>query len=204
MEKLAQQRLAERNEKAKNARRNRFDLRFNPLFSRPAPSRPKETTSDDPATSPRSKPAADAPASVPFAFTTEIQPPDAITPYALFNTDRVAPNRLIKRPKKTRYVPRPDDDESGSVTNTVIETVSSLTLKRPSVTSGSLVSTVTRTDIASTMTPSGSLKAIFSAENQKDYEHLLIIDRVADIFVQVVVLAGSKTMTGAQFRNFAK
>jgi hypothetical protein len=204
VEKLAQRRVEERSEKMKNARKNRFDLRLNPLFSRPPPSRPKETAPGQEESPPEPDLAQDAVGVRSSQLQNLARSSDNLSPYTMFNTNRTESNKLVKRPRKMRYASHVDDNESGSTPTTVIETFSSLSLKRSSITSGSLVSTVARTDATSAITSIEALKVIFSSEHQKEYEHLFVVDRIANIFIQVVVLMGSKTMTGGQFRSFAR
>ncbi|CAF0994912.1 unnamed protein product [Adineta ricciae] len=194
VEKLAQRRLEERNEKLKNDRKNRFDLRLNPYFSRPAPTRPKETISNQPEHEAHAVSLRESHISA--------ESPETASPYTLFSTEPRKPTRkIIKRPKKLRHSIHTDDDESGLKTTNVIETFSTLNFNRSSVTSGTLVSMPTRSDIT-TITSIESLNVILSPNNQTNYEHLFVIDKIADIFIRLVIPTGSKLMTGTQLRNF--
>ncbi|CAF0970106.1 unnamed protein product [Adineta steineri] len=88
-----------------------------------------------------------------------------------------------------------DNDEICS--SITAATFSSLDTRQPSINSEPFVSIKTRTDIT------GPLKLIFSSNNQTKYEHLLVVNKIADIYIQLVVKLGSKTMTSEQFRSFA-
>ncbi|UJR37288.1 hypothetical protein I4U23_029997 [Adineta vaga] len=197
VEKLAQRRVEERNEKMKNARQSRFDLRLNPYFSRPLPMKPKQSILEQQEQSGKESKVLDVSSSQPII---PIQSTENTSPYALFNNESTKPTRKIgKRLKNVRYS---NDDESSSMVTTMIDTFSSLNLKQTSVTSGTFVSQATRTDMTA-ITTIEKLKLIFSPSHQKEYEHLFIIDKIGDIFIRLVILTGCKFMTGGQFRNFA-
>jgi hypothetical protein len=48
------------------------------------------------------------------------------------------------------------------------------------------------------------LKIIFPLNYKSKYRHLFLLDKIAYIYIQLVIMLGHKTMTGGQFRSFAK
>ena len=198
VEKLAQRRINERNEKLKNAQSNHFDLKLNPFFSRPLRSKPKQSASEQ----------AELRNSSPARLDNIDQSQEDLTAYTFINTNPTesprAVKKVTKKPKKLRYFTgNDDDDESGSPTSTVIETFSPLNISQPSIMSGLTRPITTATD-ATVIKSIDTLKLIFPSDHQTKYEYLFIVDKIADIYIQLVAISGYKTMTSRQFRNFAK
>ena len=48
------------------------------------------------------------------------------------------------------------------------------------------------------------LKLIYSSNERTPYDRLLLLDKVAYIYMQLVVTNGHRSMTSEQFRQFAK
>lgn len=191
VEKVAQRRLEERNEKIKDARISRFDLRLNPFFSRPLRSKPKQTIGEQQQEEPRN--------SSPTRLENLSQSQEDLT----INNNRIESPKFVKKVTKKPRGFTGDDDESGAPTTTVTETFSSLNIKRSSVMSGLIRPIPTTTD-ATIMRSINTLKLIFSSNHQTKYEYLFVVDKIADIYIQLVVTSGYKTMTSGQFRSFAK
>ena len=104
-----------------------------------------------------------------------------------------------------------DDDESGTLVSPPVETTNRTmannsspvaAAKRPMVKSfgNRPLTTLDAVKIGSIKT----LKLIFPATYKSRYRHLLIVDKIAYIYIQLVVMLGHKTMTGGQIRRFAK
>ena len=184
-EKIAQRRIDERSERIRSAQKVRFDLKINPFFSRPPHRITKESEHLQ---------------ELPEALTTTT-PPDPLESTTINNK----PKRIIVR-KTKKLSTKEDDNESGTPTALVSDTnhinsypTSSTIIKRPIIKSA--------TNHYRTPTMIGSikkLKPIFPAEYKAKYRHLLLLDKIAYIYIQLVVILGHKTMTGVQFRNFTK
>ena len=202
VEKVAQRRLEERNEKIKSARKTRFDIRLNPFFSRPIGSIAKEFVRQQ----------QNEPEKVHNSSKHPIilsQSPEDITAYTFVNNSYKEPSKSIKKnnkeSKKLHYSIDDDDDESGSPkASTISESSSpSVSIKRSLIKSGSTRSATSTTD-AIMIRSINALKLIFPSDHKTKYQPLFLVDNLAYIYIQLVVTPGYKTMTGAQFRNFAK
>lgn len=203
LEKVAQRRVEERNEKIKSARASRFDLKLNPFFSRPVESVAKEVERQE---RERSKPRSRSP-TILLRFIPSVFP----TPN--FEQDqRSTAKEALKKVKKSHSIHRKESNDEGEKTSTeprkrTAHHHRSATIKRTStgkstMTMNTSFSLVTSTDV-STINSSKRFQLIFSSNQKHHYHHLLLIDQIATIFIQVTVLLGQKYMTGGQFRNFA-
>jgi hypothetical protein len=181
VEKVAQRRIEERSERIRSAQKARFDLKLNPFFSRPPHRVIKE--SEHLQESPRG------------LITIPTDPSKS-------NNNNNKPQQIIIR-KTKRLSTKEDDDESGILvpeTNytDLYETLSAI-IKRP------IVKSAISRHRTTTMTESiKKLKPIFPSDYKTKYRHLVLLDKIAHIYIQLVVLLGHKTMTGVQFRSFAK
>ncbi len=200
-EKLAKRRVDERNEKLKSARKTRFDIRLNPFFSRPLESIAKEFVrqQQEQQQIEQQKLQQSSPTH-PIMLTRANEP---ITSYTQINNSI----QSTKSSRKVRYS-ADEDNESGSptiittTTTTATTTTMNETIKRPCIKSGS--SHPTTTTDAAMIQSVHNLKRIFSSNHKTKYQHLFLIDQISNIYIQLVVSVGYKTMTGGQFRNFAK
>lgn len=195
-EKLAQRRVDERTEKLKSARKTRFDIRLNPFFSRPLESIAKEFVRQQ---TDQQKVHQTSPTH-PIMLTQSNEP---ITPYTQFN-NHIESIKSIKKPKKIRYMNDKDDHESGSPSTT---TVMVENVKRSIIKSGISSrpqTTATTTTDAATIRSIEHLKLIFPSNYKTKYQHFFVTDQISHIYIQLVVTLGYKTMTGAQFRHFAR
>ncbi len=198
-EKVAQRRVDERNEKLKSARKTRFDIRLNPFFSRPLESIAKECVrqQQEQIQIEQKKQYHSSPTH-PIILAPSNEP---ITPYTQFNNHTQSIKKPIRKLKKLHYATDDDDHESGSPTTTISSL--SETIKRPIIKS-ILVRPATIATDATMIRSIDNLKLIFSLNHKTKYQHLFLIDQISDIYIQLVVILGYKTMTGGQFRNFAK
>jgi len=176
-------------------------LRLNPFFSRPLRSKPKQSINT------QQNEQEEVHSSSPARSEIIAESEEDITAYTLVNTNHnesiKSVRKFIKKPKKLRCSTDDDDNESGSPTTAVIETFSSLNINRPSTISGLIRPIITTTD-TTVIRSIDSLKLIFSPNHQTKYEYLFLVDKIADIFIQLVAISGYKTMTSGQFRSFAK
>jgi hypothetical protein len=197
VEKLAQRRVEERSEKMKSARKTRFDIRLNPFFSRPLESIAKEVVRQQ---QEQQQKLLSSSATHPIILA---RSNEEITPYTFNNNNaQTKPiKKVIRISKKLRYS-TPDDNESGSPTTSVIESHPSAITKRPFIKSDSTRPTTT-TD-AAMIRSIDTLKLIYPSTHITKYRHLFIVDKIAIIYIQLVVTLGYKSMTGGQFRSFAK
>jgi len=198
-EKVAQRRVNERNEKLKSARKTRFDIRLNPFFSRPVESITKEfVRQQQEQIQIEQKKQYHSSPTHPIILVRSNEP---ITPYTQFNNHTESIKKPIRKLKKLHYATDDDDHESGSPTTTI----SSLTetIKRP-INKSILVRPTTIATDATMIRSIDNLKLIFSSNHKTKYQHLFLIDQISHIYIQLVVILGYKTMTGGQFRNFAK
>lgn len=214
VEKLAQRRVEERNEKIKSARKTRFDIKSNPFFSRPSDTIGKESErlqqeqieqlqqhilmgySMDPSLSNNNQ-------SLNTSITQSTNTFDG--------RFKINSPKIMKRTKKA--VDLTDDDESGtpegkSMDNnqtfrTNMSSTSSSPIKRSALKSATNRSVITTTEL-SVIGPIKKLKMIFPLNYKTKYRHLFLLDKIAYIYIQLVIMVGHKTMTGAQFRSFAK
>jgi hypothetical protein len=181
-EKVAQRRIEERSERIRNAQKARFDLKLNPFFSRPSHRVIKE--SEHLQESPRGL----------ITIPTD--------PLKSNNNNNNKPKQIIIR-KTNRLSTKEDDDESGILVPEInytdlYETLSAI-IKRP------IIKSATSCHRTTTTTESiKKLKPIFPSDYKTKYRHLVLLDKIAHIYIQLVVILGHKTMTGVQFRSFAK
>jgi len=203
-EKLAQRRVDERIEKLKSARKTRFDIRLNPFFSRPLESVAKEFVRQQQEQQQIEQ------QKLHHTFPTHpiilARSNEPITPYTQFNNNHIESRQPIKKSKKIHYSMDDDDNESGLPTSSIITTATTTTvietIKQPCIKSESTRPILTKD--ATMIRSINNLKVIFPPNHKTKYQHLFLIDQIADIYIQLVVTLGYKTMTGGQFRNFAK
>jgi hypothetical protein len=213
VEKVAQRRVEERNEKIKSERKTRFNLKSNPFFSRPPDSITKEFARLQQEQQEQIPPQRVL-ITTPTNFIDSIQLNNHQTSNIL--NSHSSSNMNIKSKQMTtktnKLLDSTDDDESGTPTASIIETNQnnrshlyhspSPTIKRP------IVKSATTRHIATTDTAIiGSikkLKIIFPLNYKSKYRHLFLLDKIAYIYIQLVIMLGHKTMTGGQFRSFAK
>ncbi len=184
----------------KSARKTRFDIRLNPFFSRPIESIAREVD--------RQQQEQHKIEQKKLQHTTPTHPilinqsNEPITAYTQFNNN---PNsyreskRSVQKPKQFRYFTG-DDHESGP-SNPITAKIE--LIKRANMRSGLARPISTMTD-ATMIRSIESLKLIYPSENKTRYQRLFLVDQIAYIYIQLVVNLGHKTMTGGQFRNFAK
>lgn len=190
-EKLAQRRVAERTEKMKSARKTRFDIRLNPFFSRPMESIAKEFARQQQIDQEKLHP---SPPTHPIIVTQSNEP---ITPYTQFD-NHIESIKSIKKPKILRYSTDKDDHESGPPTAITLPPES---IKRPFI--KSVLTRPTTTD-ATMIRTIENLKLIYPSYSKTKYQIFFLLDQISHIYLQLVVVLGYKTMTGGQFRHFAK
>ncbi|CAF1040081.1 unnamed protein product [Adineta steineri] len=166
LEKVAQRRIDERYERIKSARKH-FDLKSNPLFSRP-PERKKKESED-------------------------------------LQQEQIKPstNPLIRKTKNISDTEE-DDDEIGPPIVLLPETnsihpyrISSAMSRRPIIKSAT-----SRYQSTIRIESDKKLKLIFSSIQKTKYQHLILLDKIAYIYIQFVTILGHKTMTSLQFRSF--
>ncbi|CAF1159100.1 unnamed protein product [Rotaria sordida] len=210
VEKVAQRRVEERNEKIKSARKTRFDVKSNPFFSRPSDSITKEFIrlhQEQQEQNQQQK----------VLITSPTHTIDLIQSNNITTNTQLLPNndgkstspKIIKRTKK--LVDSTDDDESGTPETRQIETnqnirnnlyqTSSTIIKRSNLKSASNRSIITTDTIL--VGSIQKLKMIFPLNYKTKYRHLFLLDKIAYIYIQLVIMLGHKTMTSGQFRNFA-
>ncbi|CAF2048900.1 unnamed protein product [Rotaria magnacalcarata] len=204
VEKVAQRRLEERSEKLKSARKTRFDMKLNPFFSRPLESIAKEFVRQQQEQQQHEQKRFNHPYPTHPIIASQVH--EDFTPYTFSNNNNNhsqpigSPRKIIRRTKKLNY-PIDDDDENGlPVATTVGETVVLANIKQSSTRSASHRPGTTD---AAMLKSINTLKLIFPAEHSTKYRHLLLVDNIAYIYIQLVVTLGFKTMTGGQFRHFA-
>jgi hypothetical protein len=218
VEKVAQRRVEERNEKIKSERKTRFNLKSNPFFSRPP-----ETISKDFARLQQEQqeqiPQQKVLITTPTNFMESSQTTfNRISPVS--NAAQISPtsdrksrqttSKIILKTKK--LLDSTDDDESGTPVASEVGTNQpirshlyhspSASIKRP------IIKSATNRHISTTETAMISsikkLKIIFPLNYKARYRHLFLLDKIAYIYIQLVIMLGHKTMTGGQFRSFAK
>jgi hypothetical protein len=195
-EKVAQRRVEERNEKLKSARKTRFDIRFNPFFSRPLESIAKEVVRQQQEQQQiEQKKQSHSSPTHPIILVRSNEP---ITPYTQFNNHTESIKRPVRKLKILDYAG--DDNESGSPTTTLLPE----TIKQPLPKSILTRPTTTTATDATMIRSIDNLKLIYPSTYKTKYQHLFLIDQISHIYIQLVVTLGYKTMTGGQFRNFAK
>lgn len=218
VEKVAQRRVEERNEKLKIERKTRFDLKSNPFFSRP----PENITKEFARLQQEQQeyiPPQRVLITTPTNLMDSIQSNDNPQVSAVFNVqsssimDTKSKHITTRTIKKTKKVfDATDDDESGTPAASVIETnqnsrshlyhSSSASIRRPIIKSAT-----TRHITTAEATMLGAIKKmklIFPLNYKSKYRHLFLLDKIAYIYIQLVIMLGHKTMTGGQFRSFTK
>ncbi|CAF3565005.1 unnamed protein product, partial [Rotaria sp. Silwood2] len=214
VEKVAQRRVEERNEKIKSARKTRFDLKSNPFFSRPSDSITKEFVrlqQEQQEQIQQQKVLITSPTHIIDSSQINNNQKSLISnTQSLINLDGKSTSpKIIKRTKK--LVDSTDDDESGTPETRLVETNSNIrnnlyqtlsnTIKRSSIKSASNRSIITTDTIV--VGSVQKLKMIFPLSYKTKYRHLFLLDKIAYIYIQLVIMLGHKAMTGGQFRNFA-
>lgn len=212
VEKVAQRRVEERNEKLKSERKTRFNLKSNPFFSRPP-----ENISKDFARLQQEQQEQISPQQV------LITTPTTLNESSHGTMRQISPisdrkSRLTTASKsqmKTRKLANSiDDDESGSpiagLDSSTGQSSRNHLYHSPSASMRRSVTksaTSTRQLSASETIASSSikkLKIIFPLNYKARYRHLFLLDKIAYIYIQLVIMLGHKTMTGGQFRNFTR
>ncbi|CAF4657120.1 unnamed protein product [Rotaria sp. Silwood1] len=217
VEKVAQRRVEERNEKIKSARKTRFDLKSNPFFSRPSDSITKEFVrlqQEQQEQNQQQKVLITSPTHITDSLQINNNQKSLISNTQSFmNIDGKSTSpKIIKRTKK--LIDSIDDDESGTLETRLVETnsnihnnsyqtssLSTTTIKRSSLKSASNRSMITTDTVI--VGSIQKLKMIFPLNYKTKYRHLFLLDKIAYIYIQLVVMLGHKTMTSGQFRNFA-
>ncbi|CAF3343791.1 unnamed protein product [Rotaria socialis] len=209
VEKVAQRRLEERSEKLKSARKTRFDMKLNPFFSRPLESIAKEFVRQQQEQQQHEQKRFNH--AYPTHSIIGSLSHEDFTPYTFSNNNNNNNNnhsqpigsarKIMRRTKQLNYS-IDDDDENGSpvTTTAVSQTVVLTNIKQSSTRSASHRP---RTTDATMLKSINTLKMIFPVEHSTKYRHLLLVDNIAYIYIQLVVTLGFKTMTGGQFRHFA-
>ncbi|CAM2703411.1 unnamed protein product [Rotaria socialis] len=211
VEKVAQRRVEERTEKIKSARKTRFDLKSNPFFSRPSDTVTKEfmrLQQEQQEQLQQQKVLISSPAHPSQSNHGSYMSSPQLSSHFDGKSKIISP-KIVKKTKK--LIDSTDDDESGTPEARMIETnqtirsslypVTSSPIKRSTLKSASNRS-VTTTE-AAVVGPIRKLKMIFPLTYKTKYRHLFLLDKIAYIYIQLVIMLGHKTMTGAQFRNFA-
>lgn len=207
VEKVAQRRLEERSEKLKSARKTRFDMKLNPFFSRPLESIAKEFIRQQQEQQEQRK-AQNSTPTHPIIYS---RSHEELTPYIFISNSQQEPIKFYKnfsRRPKNLHTSIDDDDENGSpttitTTTLVSEILPSTNLKQSAIKSA-LSRSLTAID-ATAITSINSLKLIFSSDHKINrYQPLFLLDNISYLYLQLVVATGCKTMTNAQFRNFAR
>lgn len=130
---------------------------------------------------------------------------------------KLSPKKITKNLNLTgEEIDDDDDDESGTPASPPTETTNR-TMANNSIQAASTTTTTVKRSVIKTVgnrplttldaVKIGSiktLKLIFPTTYKSRYRHLLILDKIAYIYIQLVVMLGHKTMTGGQFRSFAK
>ena len=210
VEKVAQRRVDERNEKIKSARKTRFDLKSNPFFSRPIDSITKDFVRLQQEQQQQQLQQAQSQRvliTTPTHTTDSLSPSNPQSPINIDTRSKQITTKIIKKTKKLSD--STDDDESGTPAASVIETsptirsnLYSSPIKRSLVKSAS--NRHSATIDAVTIGSIKKLKLIFPSTYKSRYRHLFLLDKIAYIYIQMVIMLGHKTMTGGQFRSFAK
>jgi hypothetical protein len=222
LEKVAQRRVDQRIEKIKSARNSRFDVRLNPFFSRPLDSAAKEVERQQQEQE-RNRHRA-SPSHPTVLLRLDGNMPSSLdyrkTPISSKDGPSESSSSTLKKSKKAHHVVDKDDDESGPPSKssgsphrsahrsaTSKRSFSKSALNRHSATTTMTIAStnhsISTTDI-SAIASIKTLKLIFSSNHRNPYQHLVLLDQIAYIYIQIVVLLGQKTMTGGQFRSFAR
>ncbi|CAF1405157.1 unnamed protein product [Adineta ricciae] len=152
LERVAQRRIDERNERFKSARNTRFDIKRNPYFSRPLPTRKSKECED----------------------TISIESPHEL----LLSADKqIIHARVTSKGQRGR----------------------SATVARHSM----MKSAASRPRSPPRFNSPKRLQLIYPSSDKTKYQHLVLIDKIAYIYIHFVVIHGDKTMSNAQFRTFA-
>ena len=220
VEKVAQRRVEERNEKIRIARKARFDLKNNPFFSRPPDVISKEFArlqQEQLKTQQQSEIQRVFISSPHHALVTNQNQSlnSSMTENRIDGQQqsKAVHRRISVRATKKSLHSADEDDESGNLTSVVGENnqrVRSGTV--PNVSGTNNKRTINKSASTRLLTTNDAmkigsikrLKLIFPANYKSKYRHLLLLDKVAYIYIQLVVMLGHKMMTGGQFRSFAK
>ena len=222
VEKVAQRRVDARNEKIKSARKARFDLKSNPFFSRPSESISKEFArlqQEQQQQIEQQRVLISSPSHMMGPSLSHNSSLNTVTSTSQADSlarpaRKASPVRRKLYQKKTKKLQEStdDDDESGTPASPTAEPnvhppnrvfpSSPTGIKRPAAKSAAH-RPLTTTD-AVKIGSIKSLKLIFPAMYKSRYRHLLVLDKIAYIYIQLVVMLGHKTMTGGQFRSFAR
>lgn len=213
VEKVAQRRVDERNEKIKSERKTRFDLKSNPFFSRPP-----ENISKDFARLQQEQQEHISPQQVLITTPTNLNESSfqQTSPNGIDRRSRptTTSSRVPMKTKKSANGDDGDDDESGSPipgldssTNQTFRShlyhSPSASIRRPTIKSAATTRHLSVNEsIASSSIK--KLKLIFPLNYKSKYRHLFLLDKIAYIYIQLVIMLGHKTMTGGQFRNFTR
>ncbi|UJR08939.1 hypothetical protein I4U23_013191 [Adineta vaga] len=156
LEKVAQRRVEERNERIKSAQKSRFDIKRNPYFSRPP--------------DPKSK---------------EFEDIDLIKSTSHAQRSILPDNKL----KQTKILAEivAEDERGRSAFKMKRSMIKSATSRPRSPSKNNLVK---------------QLRLIYPSTEKTKYQHLVLIDKIAYIYIQFVVIHGYKTMNNVQFRTF--
>ncbi|CAF3532594.1 unnamed protein product [Rotaria sp. Silwood1] len=207
VEKVAQRRVEERNEKIKSARKTRFDMKLNPFFSRPLDSIAKEFVRHQHGQQQfEQQKLHNATPTRPIVLS---QSHEDLTAYTFINHNHhhepiKSYRKIIKKSKQYRYsTDDEDDDESASPPTTTVSDNHPSTATRHSSIKSPLNRSGTTID-AAMIKSINTLKLIFPSDHHKSkYRQLFLVDNIAYIYIHLVVTLGYKTMTGGQFRSFA-
>ena len=215
VEKVAQRRVVERNEKIKSERKTRFDLKSNPFFSRPPESISKDFArlqQEQQEYAPLQQVLITTPTNLndsSLASFNRVSPvPHAQSlPPSAEKKSRPATSKIILRTKK--LIDSTDDDESGVPASLEVGSNQGARFHSPSASiRRPLIKSATTRHISSTEAAMigaiKKLKIIFPLTFKARYRHLFLLDKIAYIYIQLVIMLGHKTMTGGQFRSFAK
>ncbi|CAF1216735.1 unnamed protein product, partial [Didymodactylos carnosus] len=206
LEKVAQRRIDERSEKIRSARQIRFDPKHNPYFSRP----PREMRRDDleqqqqkvllnpfPSANGGGKESEDDQLMSSFAGDDDsrIEKPKKLT-VSCQKKQRAIDDDESNGNQLNRVIPSmSDDDENGLNPNSIF------LLKKQRRVGSSTTTGITR---ISTARETKVLKLIYPSTYKSKYRHLFLLDKIAYIYIKIVVMMGYKRMTAIQFRNFAQ
>jgi hypothetical protein len=218
VEKVAQRRVEERTEKIKSERKTRFHLTANPFFSRPPESIVKDFArlqQEQQEQIPQQRVLITTPTNLndslqaTFNRTSPVPPTQSLLPTADRRSRPVTSKIILKTKKQPDLT---DDGESGTPATSEVGANQpirshlyhspSASIKRP------LIKSAATRHISSTEAAMigaiKKLKIIFPLNYKSKYRHLFLLDKIAYIYIQLVIMLGHKTMTGGQFRSFAK
>ena len=217
VEKVAQRRVEERNEKIKSERKTRFNMKSNPFFSRPP-----EAITKDFARLQQEQQEQISPQRVLITTPTNLMDSSQATfnqtspissahsPFSADKRSKPVTSKIFIKTKKV--LDSTDDDESGTPATLEIGTNQfirsplhhspSASIRRPIIKSAS--SRQMSTAEAAMIGSIKKLKLIFPLNYKAKYRNLFLLDKIAYIYIQLVIMLGHKTMTSGQFRSFTK